>query len=193
MDFQELQQRSAGVEPLLRGLGPCFAHLDKRSPFFAAYFWESDSHPGYFHARVTDASGCVETRRPMLPWALSPWLNLQTEGVHSDIEKLELLPSRHAVSLPPQTVKKTEPEPSRVYFIQGIDGGPVKIGFSNDVRERIACFQMGSPVLLQVIGTTLGGIELEHDFHRRMAPHRLHGEWFIDCDDLRALIAEVCK
>lgn len=72
------------------------------------------------------------------------------------------------------------------YFIGG-DAGPVKIGRSADLAQRLACFQTGSPVLLQVLGVV--AIDQIHDengasmtyealCHSLLADHRLHGEWF---------------
>jgi hypothetical protein len=66
----------------------------------------------------------------------------------------------------------------QVYFIQGEDGGNIKIGYARDVAARVASFQPGSPVRLRVLATQQGGQALESALHRRFAADRLHGEWF---------------
>jgi hypothetical protein len=67
-----------------------------------------------------------------------------------------------------------------IYFIQGIDGGPVKIGYtsSSDAQSRLASIQTGSPVKLIVRATLPGNVIDEAEWHRRFAEHRLSGEWF---------------
>jgi hypothetical protein len=67
-----------------------------------------------------------------------------------------------------------------VYFLQGIDGGPIKIGHTvGDVRERIGQIQYCSPVKLRVIGVISGvGPRYEQDLHFKFKGLRLHGEWF---------------
>lgn len=88
------------------------------------------------------------------------------------------------------------PEPPReqcVYFIQGVDGGPIKIGTSCDPDARLATLQIASPIELRIIGLTGGGATLERSLHKRLAAHRLHGEWFADVSEVIAAIAEVLQ
>lgn len=80
-----------------------------------------------------------------------------------------------------------------VYFVQGVAGGPIKIGTSSDVADRVRTLQCASPVLLQVIGVVAGDQRLEQVLHRRLTSHRLHGEWFADVPEVRAAIAEVLQ
>jgi hypothetical protein len=64
------------------------------------------------------------------------------------------------------------------YFIQGVDGGPIKIGSTvKPPEERIATLQCGSPVLLRYIGL-VPGIHKERKVQEFFAEYRLHGEWF---------------
>lgn len=67
---------------------------------------------------------------------------------------------------------RTEPT---TYFIQGVHGGPVKIGRSLAIAARLRDLQTGSPVPLQVVGTSLSA---EREMHRRFADERLYGEFF---------------
>lgn len=65
-----------------------------------------------------------------------------------------------------------------VYFIQSIDGGPVKIGVATDPKRRLVALQNSCPVRLQVLCIMLGGYEMERGLHRLFSAGRLHGEWF---------------
>lgn len=70
-------------------------------------------------------------------------------------------------------------KPTRwIYFIQGKDGGPVKIGVANDPKKRLADLQRTSPVDLVIIGARPGDTFVERELHERFADFRLHGEWF---------------
>lgn len=77
-----------------------------------------------------------------------------------------------------------------VYFIQAVSGGPIKIGTSSDVEQRLSTLQCASPVKLRIIGLISGGIHHEAALHRRLAVHRLHGEWFADAPEVLAAVAE---
>lgn len=64
-----------------------------------------------------------------------------------------------------------------VYFIGG-DAGAVKIGTTIAPLERLAAFQLGSPIKLSILALVAGGAKEEKAFHQRFAEHRTHGEWF---------------
>lgn len=76
-----------------------------------------------------------------------------------------------------------------IYFVQGITGGPVKIGYAANVRARLADLQCGSPVRLRLLKVIDGGVPEEQALHRRFAADRLHGEWFRPTPEMRDLIA----
>ncbi len=76
-----------------------------------------------------------------------------------------------------------------VYFVQGVDGGPVKIGSTISMSSRFRNLQNGSPVLLKVLLVVPDDhYKLENALHRRFAKYRLHGEWFEDNEELTAYI-----
>lgn len=76
------------------------------------------------------------------------------------------------------------------YFIQGCDGGPVKIGFALDPEKRLGYLQCGSPVRLVL----LGAIEGNHErvLHKKFASIRQHNEWFHPDKELADFISESC-
>lgn len=65
-----------------------------------------------------------------------------------------------------------------VYVIGSSDSRLVKIGKSIDPESRLAEIQRMSPVKLNVLWTTEGGLELEGSLHRHFKHRRSHGEWF---------------
>lgn len=70
-----------------------------------------------------------------------------------------------------------------VYFI-GTADGPVKIGLTRDVRQRLESLQTGSPVKLEILAYCEGDRWLERQYHTFFATQRLHGEWFGRGDNL---------
>lgn len=84
--------------------------------------------------------------------------------------------------------------PGHVYFVQGVDGGPIKIGYTSgrSTREpaklRLGQLQGSSPVLLKVLSVWPGDTELERELHGIFHADRLHGEWFTPSEDLLAVI-----
>lgn len=80
---------------------------------------------------------------------------------------------------------------SCVYFIQ-VSSGPIKIGYaSRDVYERLANLQVGNHEEMRLLAVASGTAALERALHKRLARHCVRGEWFRDCDEVRAAIAEI--
>lgn len=84
---------------------------------------------------------------------------------------------------------------TNVYFLQACQGGPVKIGHSQNVERRLAEIQPGHPFKLQV-ARLFENVDpaFEAWLHRRFSDLRLHGEWFeeevmsaTDTEDVRGL------
>lgn len=83
---------------------------------------------------------------------------------------------------------------SSVYFIQGVHGGPIKIGFTaRDPRKRRKSLQSGSPVVLRLIAAIPGSRELEAALHGQFASSRVYFEWFNPTPELLAVIAELSR
>lgn len=76
----------------------------------------------------------------------------------------------------------------QIYFVQRVDGGPIKIGFSRDVAGRVAALQTSVARELHVLATVPGDRALELEVHRRLSACRVRGEWFEDCDAVRRMI-----
>lgn len=83
-----------------------------------------------------------------------------------------------------------------IYFIQtlnpmlDIDKGPIKIGFTDDIKSRVQQCQVGNPYLIRTLGTMFGFVKEERELHVRFCSSYLRGEWFNYSDELRDYIKE---
>ena len=69
-------------------------------------------------------------------------------------------------------------------------GETVKIGKTRDAQARLAMLQVGNPLALHLLGTTL---EPEYMVHQRFAEHRIRGEWFRAAPDVLAFAASLAS
>lgn len=74
-----------------------------------------------------------------------------------------------------------------VYAIQAGDGGPVKIGWTTDLRSRICDLQVANPEKLSVALSFPGTQADEMALQRRCRQHHIRGEWF-SCSVLPELL-----
>ncbi len=81
--------------------------------------------------------------------------------------------------------------PGFVYFIQGETGGPIKIGYSDDVLKRLKGLQTGHPDNLRILFTFPGNPEDEKAMHETLNAHRLRGEWFKPSTEVFSAIEEL--
>lgn len=78
-----------------------------------------------------------------------------------------------------------------VYFIQAGDGGPVKIGCSCSVPERLSVLQIGNAEPLRVLATTPGAFAEEHRLHALFKSDLISGEWFRPSLNLMSFIEQL--
>ena len=105
----------------------------------------------------------------------------------------------------PKTEPKKEPAYDRiiqnpmgqsyVYFLQGGDGGLIKIGKADNVERRIGEIQRMSPIPLNILCTIKckDANNLEHSLHNRFMKYRRHGEWFEPTKAIYDFIEDVKK
>lgn len=70
-----------------------------------------------------------------------------------------------------------------VYFMQDGHHGRIKIGFSNDLEERLKDLRTANPDI-RLLGSIPGDRTKETLVHRMFSKHRIEGEWFDPCDYL---------
>jgi len=75
-----------------------------------------------------------------------------------------------------------------IYFIQAVNGGPIKIGVTQNIHKRLDSLQTASPYQLRVLALIRGGQRLEQEYHRHFHMYRLSGEWF---EPAQPILAEV--
>jgi hypothetical protein len=63
-----------------------------------------------------------------------------------------------------------------IYFIKHTDY--VKIGYTNDILNRLSTLQVNCPVKLKVLGLIDGGLSDEAVYHKRFKHLSSSGEWF---------------
>jgi len=68
--------------------------------------------------------------------------------------------------------------PAGFVYVIGPGDGPVKVGFSTNPDARLRSLQNGSGAALSVLHVRPGTRRDEADLHKRLRPHRVHGEWF---------------
>lgn len=89
---------------------------------------------------------------------------------------------------------KRKQNEGRVYFIEAVDGGFVKIGWScRPLQSRLAALQSGCPLLLVIRGEIAGTMATERLYHKRFASLRVrpNGEWFRNDGELASFINEL--
>lgn len=80
-----------------------------------------------------------------------------------------------------------------VYFIGAPDDGPIKIGSTMNLMQRLGSIQSCSPVLLKLLAAFPTDCRFgdERRYHRMFGDLRLHGEWFERDPALLACIEKI--
>jgi hypothetical protein len=65
-----------------------------------------------------------------------------------------------------------------IYFIRSVQGGPVKIGITDDLPSRLRTLQTAHAYPLTVIYSFRGRKSDEKMIHKALSNYRLNGEWF---------------
>lgn len=66
-----------------------------------------------------------------------------------------------------------------IYFAQMDHIGPIKIGYTKNVKKRLASLQTGSPYKLSILCIMPGTESFENIIHVGLDEIRLEGEWFL--------------
>jgi len=75
-----------------------------------------------------------------------------------------------------------------IYFVQAGEDGPIKIGYSVDIKRRISELATASPYPLRLLGYMRGDGVRESEIQNSFARYRIHGEWFFPSWRLKKLI-----
>lgn len=74
----------------------------------------------------------------------------------------------------------------KVYFVSA--PGRIKIGYTTKPEARLVQLRERDMETLSVIGIADATIHVERKLHEMADAHRLRGEWFRDCIEVRAII-----
>lgn len=107
------------------------------------------------------------------------WQSLETYG------RVEATPVRYDSDYVPPKERE-----GVVYFIQAGPGGPIKIGWSQEVDRRIAELQTANARKLILLGTVPGTLETEASLHVQFSHLRLEAEWFQDSEEIQVFLRE---
>jgi DNA-binding transcriptional regulator YiaG len=77
-----------------------------------------------------------------------------------------------------------------VYFVQSGSDGPIKIGFTVNIANRLYKMKTDCPDL-RLIAMAHGTMKTEKALHKKFAAHRISGEWFSPDNILITEIAEL--
>lgn len=126
-------------------------------------------------------------------------LRLLADAIEDDVPEIDVegplftprqARARELMGLPDRATSGTS-FGSVVYFIQGIDGGPIKIGTARELVLRVEAIQSCCPMRLRVLRVVPGGEDRERLFHDQFAGARLHGKWFSPTLDLLRFIGDL--
>lgn len=82
--------------------------------------------------------------------------------------------------------KERAPE-TVIYFIES--RGFIKIGWTQNWRNRISNLQSASPEPITVLALLARPQIYERTMHKKFAAFRVRGEWFVDCKEIREHLA----
>jgi hypothetical protein len=71
-----------------------------------------------------------------------------------------------------------------IYFAKC--GEHIKIGIAGNVKQRIGSLQVASAQPIELIGAVKGTAHDERRLHKTLSRHRIKGEWFSDCPEVRS-------
>lgn len=77
-----------------------------------------------------------------------------------------------------------------IYFISADETNKIKIGFSNDVKNRLKQLQTSCPFELKVLLLIEGDEAKEKELHIKFKKYRVNGEWFEHVEQLTKFIEE---
>jgi hypothetical protein len=157
--------------------------------------WIRPADGGLFHCEAFVEGATFRSRHPMHGSIVPYWFRLrglEPNRLNSwSVNGVQAPATSPALEQQEDQAGAEVREGDCVYMIQQGADGPIKIGFSSDIRARISGLQTANPYPLRLLKTIPGNELLERKLHSRFAKHRLVGEWFKPEADLLAFAAEV--
>lgn len=103
------------------------------------------------------------------------------------------LTEAQALVLAAESIGQPLPKP-QLYVIRRGGDGPLKIGVTRDIGQRVAALQSGcaEPIRVLAVVEQVGDLT-ERALHKRFAEHRQSGEWFAAAPELLAFAEELAS
>lgn len=79
-----------------------------------------------------------------------------------------------------------------IYFVKNGNDNEIKIGYADNVKQRMCSLQTSNSNDLKLIGVMEGEKVVEQNIHERFAHLRVRGEWFTLSDELRDFVNANC-
>lgn len=148
-----------------------------------------DAHTGRVLAEDAVALGGADggVRFGYVPGDDAPKYGVISSGKWQSLERHGAVRAR-AVRYVPDYVPPLERD-GFVYFVESGVGGPVKIGWSQDVERRVTELQTANAMPLRLLGKIPGRMCDEGRLHERFAHLRMEAEWFQNSSEILEFLA----
>ncbi len=81
----------------------------------------------------------------------------------------------------------------KIYFVQSGENGPIKIGMTSHLKNRLDVMQSCCPFKLKLLASFSGSKEDETALHSEFSDCKLRGEWFNPVPSLESLIESILQ
>lgn len=160
--------------------GLCF--MDQNEPFYM------DRSTGYWLVQASAVQALGYKLFPMSSLTAIPVFGeMDINNMRPAVDFLFPLPLL-CVSFDPVSVKRETPV-TYTYFIFNERSKAIKIGKSQNVQQRFSAIAASVPDPLELLHSHPE--DIERKLHKKLAKHRLNGEWFTDCEEVRNEIARL--
>jgi hypothetical protein len=83
-----------------------------------------------------------------------------------------------ATMVPVEVPESPEKVESFIYIVQAGDDGPIKVGWTTDVKARLSWLSTDCWMPIRLLVAFPGSRRLEHKLHTQLKDYRVAGEWF---------------
>lgn len=115
----------------------------------------------------------------------------KAKKIADELKKQQTAENRKAGIEKTKVTRYKNKYPGFVYFIQGENGGAIKIGFSKNPDSRLRELQTSYPDMLKILCLVPGSYKAEKEYHENFKDIRLNGEWFKPTKELLKEIEEL--
>jgi hypothetical protein len=93
-------------------------------------------------------------------------------------ERAEFVEKQLLAGLGVDEYRRKHSQQGVIYFVEAAAVSMIKVGWAEDLEQRLVSLRVNCPVDVSVRGTIAGTRTLERIVHGHLATERHHGEWF---------------